>query len=208
MTRPRPIAAGPPAARSGAAEREAPFSQLLVAVIPPLRAFARGLCGRADLADDLAQEALTKAWAARHTYNPDTNFKAWIFVILRNHYFSWRRKQARVANWDPDMAEKLLVVKPAQPGNVELSDLAAGLQTLPDEQREALVLVGAGGFSYQEVAAIANCPVGTIKSRVARARRALEAYMTDRPASGAHPISGERATEAILSELDRLAPVR
>ena len=67
MPRPRPIAAGPPAARSGAAEREAPFSQLLVAVIPPLRAFARGLCGRADLADDLAQEALTKAWAARHT---------------------------------------------------------------------------------------------------------------------------------------------
>jgi RNA polymerase sigma-70 factor (ECF subfamily) len=133
-------------ARALAAE----FASKLVLVIPPLRAFARGLCGRADLADDLAQEALAKAWAARASYLPNTNFKAWIFTILRNHYYSWCRKQRRVAPWDPDAADKLLVCEPAQQGHMALAELAAGLQALPDQQREALILVGAGGFAYEE----------------------------------------------------------
>ena len=194
-----------PAKALEASERgEEGFKTLLVEVIPALRAFARGLCGRPELADDLAQEALMKAWAARKSYIPDTNFKAWIFTILRHHYFSLQRKQARVAVWDPDAADRLLVTPPEQPGNLELADLARGLQALPLEQREALVLVGAGGFAYEEAAAIAGCAVGTIKSRVARGRRALEQLMNGRGDDGAARGSGEDATHVILDELDRL----
>jgi RNA polymerase sigma-70 factor (ECF subfamily) len=183
------------------------FSQRLVAIIPALRAFARGLCGRADLADDLVQEALAKAWAARDRYLADTNFKAWMFTILRNHYYSWCRKQRRVAPWDPDAAERLLVCEPAQHGHMELAELAAGMQTLPPQQREALVLVGAGGFAYEEVAEIVGCAVGTVKSRVARGRTALRAFLESQQSApgNARPTSAE-ANASIFEELNRLDP--
>lgn len=184
------------------------FKALLVEVIPSLRAFARGLCGRPDLADDLAQEALMKAWAARGSYAADTNFKAWIFTILRHHYFSLQRKQSRVAAWNPDAADRILVAPPDQPGNVELAELQRALQSLPLEQREALVLVGAGGFAYEEAAAISGCAVGTIKSRVARGRKALEALVNARPDGEAARSSGQEATHAILDELDRLTDTK
>jgi RNA polymerase sigma-70 factor, ECF subfamily len=181
------------------------FSQRLVAIIPALRAFARGLCGRADLADDLAQEALTKAWAARVSYLPNTNFKAWMFTILRNHYYSWCRKQRRVAPWDPDAAERLLVCEPSQPGHMELAELAAGMQMLPAQQREALVLVGAGGFTYEEAADIVGCAVGTVKSRVARGRTALRDFLETRQTSlGAARPTGAEASASIFEELNRL----
>jgi RNA polymerase sigma-70 factor (ECF subfamily) len=183
------------------------FGARLVAVIPALRAFGRGLCGRADLADDLAQEALVKAWAARASYLPNTNFKAWIFTILRNHYYSWCRKQKRVAPWDPDAAERLLVCAPAQTGHLELAELATGLQTLPPPQREALILVGAGGFAYEEAAAIVGCAVGTVKSRVARGRAALRIYLdqADNQNAGPRPTS-EQASASIMAELHRMDP--
>lgn len=183
------------------------FSDRLVAIIPALRAFARGLCGRADLADDLAQEALTKAWAARASYLPNTNFKAWMFTILRNHYYSWCRKQRRVAPWDPDAAERLLVCEPAQPGHMELAELAAGMQILPAQQREALILVGAGGFTYEEAAVIVGCAVGTVKSRVARGRIALRDFLDNRQISlGSARPTGAQASASIFEELDRLDP--
>jgi RNA polymerase sigma-70 factor, ECF subfamily len=183
------------------------FSKRLVAIIPALRAFARGLCGRADLADDLAQEALTKAWAARASYLPNTNFKAWMFTILRNHYYSWCRKQRRVAPWDPDAAERLLVCEPSQPGHLELAELAAGMQILPAQQREALVLVGAGGFTYEEAADIVGCAVGTVKSRVARGRTALRDFLETRETSlGAARPTGAEASASIFEELNRLDP--
>jgi RNA polymerase sigma-70 factor (ECF subfamily) len=196
--------------------RAAPFSDdvsdfgtRLVGVIPALRAFARGLCGRADFADDLAQEALVKAWAAKASYLPNTNFKAWIFTILRNHYYSWCRKQRRVAPWDPDAAERLLVCEPAQGGHLELAELAAGLQSLPNQQREALILVGAGGFAYDEAAEIIGCAVGTVKSRVARGRAFLRDYVDQRQRQVGHvrPTS-EEASQSILGELSRLDPSR
>jgi RNA polymerase sigma-70 factor (ECF subfamily) len=185
----------------------ADFASKLVLVIPPLRAFARGLCGRADLADDLAQEALAKAWAAWASYLPNTNFKAWIFTILRNHYYSWCRKQRRVAPWDPDAADKLLVCEPAQQGHMALAELAAGLQALPAQQREALILVGAGGFAYEEAAQIIGCAVGTVKSRVARGRAFLRDFVDSRQRdlSQPRPTSAE-ASQAILGELRRLDP--
>ena len=184
------------------------FSQRLVEVVPALRAFARGLCGRADLADDLAQEALTKAWAARASYLPDTNFKAWLFTILRNHYYSWCRKHRRVAPWDPDAAERLLVCEPSQNGHMELAELAAAMQTLPPQQREALILVGAGGFAYDEAADIIGCAIGTVKSRVARGRGALRDYLENqqRTADGVR-LTGDQASSAIFDELNRLAPI-
>jgi RNA polymerase sigma-70 factor (ECF subfamily) len=138
---------------------------------------------------------------------PNTNFKAWIFTILRNHYYSWCRKQRRVAPWDPDAAEKLLVCEPAQQGHMALAELAAGLQALPAQQREALILVGAGGFAYEEAAQIIGCAVGTVKSRVARGRAFLRDYVDSRQRdlSQSRPTSAE-ASQAILGELRRLDP--
>lgn len=189
------------------ADQLAAFSKRLVAAIPSLRAFARGLCGHPELADDLAQEALAKAWSARQSYTPGTNFKAWTFTILRNYYFSWCRKQRRVAIWDPEVAEHVLVSEPAQPGHLALAELEAGMRTLPVQQREALVLVGAGGFSYQEAAEITGCAVGTVKSRVARGRFTLKAYMEApmRALDETVPRGGD-ALSRILGELHRLDP--
>jgi RNA polymerase sigma-70 factor (ECF subfamily) len=171
---------------------EQEFKENLLAIIPVLRAFARGLCGRPDLADDLAQEALTKAWAARASFNAGTNFKAWMFMILRNHYFSTYRKQKRMVSWDPEITDALMTTGEAQTGAVEFAELYQALRTLPDEQREAVILIGAGGFSYEEAAQIGGCAVGTIKSRVGRARAALRGLISgetpmnpsDRPKSG------------------------
>jgi RNA polymerase sigma-70 factor, ECF subfamily len=202
-----PLSPQTPAPNEVEVSQQMSFSDRLVAIIPALRAFARGLCGRSDLADDLAQEALTKAWAARASYLPNTNFKAWMFTILRNHYYSWCRKQRRVAPWDPDAAERLLVCEPSQPGHLELAELAAGMQILPAQQREALILVGAGGFTYEEAADIIGCAVGTVKSRVARGRTALRDFLETRQTSlrTARP-TGAEASASFFQELNRLDP--
>ncbi len=182
------------------------FRQQLIGVLPAIRAFARGLCGRRDLADDLAQEAVLKAWQARNSFQPDTNFKAWIFMILRNHYFSERRKHARSVAWDPDVAERELVTAPSQEVSAELGDLRRAMKTLSAEQREALILVAAGGFAYEEAAAIAGCATGTIKSRVARARRTLEEAVKGKGGiTGPRPSASE-STYGILDELAALTP--
>jgi RNA polymerase sigma-70 factor (ECF subfamily) len=161
--------------RQKAAELEADvvFRDQLVAIVPALRSFARGLCGWRDMADDLAQEAITRAWAARDSYTPGTNFRAWIFVILRNQFYSTIRKDSRMTSWDPEVAERLLVEAPAQQDGIHVSDVAKALQKLPTEQREVLLLIGASGASYEEAAEIIGCAIGTIKSRLARGRKAL-----------------------------------
>ncbi len=188
-------------------EEPDPFKAELLELVPYLRAFARSLSGRHEGADDLAQEALVKAWQSRDSFVPGTNLKAWLFTILRNQFYSERRRAWRQVPWDAENAD-------AMPGNsddqgwaAELSDIARALQALPAEQREALILVGAGGFAYEEAAQISNCAVGTVKSRVARARRALIAILdgnqalppSDRPAQG-------EAARDIMAQLDHLAP--
>ncbi len=170
-------AASPDAAIDAAIDADVVFRDQLVAVIPALRSFARGLCGRQDMADDLAQDAMTRAWAARSSYTPGTNFRAWIFVILRNQFYSTIRKNARMTSWDPEVAERLLVEAPAQQDGIHVSDVAKALQKLPAEQREVLLLIGANGASYEEAAEIADCAIGTIKSRLARGRKALAALI-------------------------------
>lgn len=153
------------------------FKDALARVIPQLRAFARSLCGNPDLADDLVQETMLKAWAARARYVADTNFRAWSFTILRNHYFSLTRRRRFTGEWDDLVADRILAAPASQDSSIELRDLMRALMQLPEPQREALILVGAGGISYEETAEITGVAIGTVKSRVARARVALEDLM-------------------------------
>lgn len=149
------------------------FHQELAALVPNLRAFAKSLSGNADSADDLVQETLIKAWKNRSSFAEGSNLKAWLFTILRNTFLSDRRKRKFEVE-DPDgiLAGKLST-HGAQSGHMDFLDFAAAFEKLPDDQREALVLIGAEGFSYEEAALMCGCAVGTIKSRVNRARNKL-----------------------------------
>lgn len=166
---------------STSAQLDKDFRDQLVAIIPSLRAFARGLCGNRDLADDMAQDAMARAWAARQSYTPGSNFRAWMFMILRNHYYTTLRKNARMVSWDPEVAERVLVAAPTQHDGLNVQDVQAALLKLPSEQREVLLLIGANGVSYEEAAEIMGCAIGTIKSRLARGRVALAALIDGPP---------------------------
>lgn len=138
-----------------------------------MRAFAISLTRDATLADDMVQEALVKAWRNIDTFRTGSNMRAWLFTILRNTYYSHRRKARReVADVDNVMSDAL-AQKPDHDGRLNLRDFAAAFDTLPDEQREALTLVGAAGFTYEEAAATCGVAPGTVKSRVNRARARL-----------------------------------
>jgi RNA polymerase sigma-70 factor, ECF subfamily len=149
------------------------FRDQMLALIPSLRAFARGLCRNRDLADDLAQEAMARAWAARDNFTLGTNFRAWMFMIVRNQYYTSLRKNSRIVAWDPEAAERLLVTPATQHVGLDLQDLERAMGKLPVEQREMLLLVAANGMSYEEAAQITGCALGTVKSRIARARASL-----------------------------------
>ena len=183
------------------------FKRELTGVIPHLRAFARGLCGRPDLADDLVQETLLKAWAAQERFEPGTSMRAWTFVILRNAYLTDMRRNRFRADYDETVADRILVAPAGQESPLHLSDLHRALLTLPPERREALLLVGAGGFSYEEAAQICGCAVGTIKSRVGRARAALTT-MIEEGTIPERSIGDPTAHGAILEELDDVAAGR
>jgi RNA polymerase sigma-70 factor (ECF subfamily) len=174
------------------------FRDQLVAIIPSLRAFARGLCGTRDMADDMVQDAMTRAWAARQSYAAGSNFRAWMFMILRNHYYTTLRKNARMVSWDPEVAERVLVAAPTQQDGLNVRDVQKALQKLPAEQREVLLLIGANGVSYEEAADIMGCAIGTIKSRLARGRVALTALI-DGPAYKDEP-SGKGPRPPALSQ--------
>ena len=153
------------------------FKQELVALIPHLRAFARTLTGNPTSADDLAQDAMLKAWDARRSFQMGTNMKAWTFMILRNQFYSDRRRSWRQVQLDQEAAERTLIAVDDPQSPLALDELRLALGMLPAEQREALILIGAGGFAYEEAAAICGCAVGTVKSRVSRARCALTAIL-------------------------------
>ena len=149
----------------------------LIAVIPNLRAFAVSLCGNPDRADDLVQETLVKAWGNLDSFVEGTNLPAWLFTILRNFYYSeYRKRRREVADPDGVIATKLATA-PAQNGHMDLRDLHDALQQLPTDQREALILIGASGLSYEEAANICGCAIGTMKSRVRRSRIDLASLM-------------------------------
>src|SRR3954452_24966333 len=151
--------------------------QAVLSAVPSLRAFAISLCGNVDRADDLVQETLLRALANINSFQPGTNMSAWLFTILRNHFRSeYRKRRREVEDSDGHYAETLKT-QPEQYGQVEYREFRESLAQLPQEQREALVLVGASGFSYEEAANICGCAVGTIKSRVNRARTRLAELM-------------------------------
>ncbi len=156
---------------------DADFKSALLAEIPQLRFFALSLSGHHDRADDLVQETLIKAWAAQHRFAPGSSLRAWLFTIMRNTFYSNYRKARREApDRDGDSAARLFV-NPEQNGHLDLDDLKTALAKLPEDQRVALLLVGASGLSYEEAAQICGCALGTIKSRVNRARRKLMAHL-------------------------------
>lgn len=153
------------------------FRKELLAIIPALRAFSRLLVSDRNMADDVVQEALVKGWAARDSFTQGTNFKAWMFRILRNYYFTLAKREQRSTSLDPEVAERTLVACDSQEGQIHLHDLEKGLASLPAEQREVLLLFGVNGMSYEEVAQMTGVPIGTVRSRLSRGRAALERYI-------------------------------
>jgi len=142
-------------------------------VTPNLRAFALSLVGDRDRADDLVQDTILRALQKWEQFEPGTKLQAWLFTLMRNLFYSeYRRRKREVEDGDGLFAAKLSIL-PDQPGRVELTELRCALARLSDEQREAVLLIGAEGLSYEEVAVICGVAVGTIKSRVNRARRRL-----------------------------------
>ena len=149
----------------------------VVALIPALRAFAWSLSHNAADADDLVQDTLVKAWTHQSKFERGTNLRAWLFTILRNTYYTAATRRRREAP-DPDgIHAASLSCAPSQEWSMTMHALHAALQQLPDEHREALVLVGAAGLTYEEAAEICGCALGTIKSRVNRARARLVRIM-------------------------------
>jgi len=145
----------------------------MLAAIPSLRAFAISLCGNVDFADDLVQETLCRALTHLHSFQPGTNLNAWLFTILRNLFRSdYRKRRREVADSDGHYADRLHV-QPEQDDKIQFREILAALQRLQPDQREALILIAAAGCSYEDAAKICDCPVGTIKSRVNRARMRL-----------------------------------
>jgi RNA polymerase sigma-70 factor (ECF subfamily) len=187
---------------------DAAFKALLLAVIPHLRAYGRSLSGNADLADDLVQETMLKAWTARDRFIPGTNMRAWTHVILRNVYFSLVRRARFKGEWDEYAADLMLAVPAGQESHIALSDMQRALMQLPAEQREALILMGAGGMTCEEVAAISQCAVGTVKSRVARARVALRGLLEGgqlQLARAEVPRTAEAPFDQIMQQVRELA---
>lgn len=172
----------------------------LVDALPMLRAFARSLAGNRDRADDLVQETVMRALANRDKFQEGTNLHAWLVTILRNQFYSEGRKRRREVEDAEGMHAARLSDIPAQPGHLELDDFLRAMRLLPDEQREALILIGASGFSYEEAAEICGVRVGTVKSRVSRARSRLEEIMqggVDLPGGDSAKLSAEEIAQAM-----------
>ncbi|HEX2555101.1 MAG TPA: sigma-70 family RNA polymerase sigma factor [Microvirga sp.] len=157
------------------------FRDDLLAAVPSLRAFAVSLTHNWDAADDLVQDTITRAWASRERFEAGTNLNAWLFTILRNLFYSVHRKRVREIE-DPDGTYAGgLSTRPDQHAHLDFQDMQAALQRLPADQREALLLIAAEGLSYEDAAAITGVAVGTVKSRVNRARARLAGLLHVEP---------------------------
>ena len=151
----------------------------LLACVPHVRAFAWFLARNRERADDLVQDTIVRALGAAHRFQAGTNLKAWMFTILRNlHYNEVRKNRVQVQSLDDPLAYEPAVL-PTQMASLEFGDFRRAFWQLADDQREALILVGASGLSYEEAAKVCECPKGTIKSRVSRARRELLQILED-----------------------------
>lgn len=153
------------------------FKTELLNLIPEMRAFAYSLCGNPHRADDLVQETLVKAWSHHSSFKPGTNMRAWLFTILRNEFYSQLRKTRREVEDIDGTYSSRLSTPPSQESHIEMDEMKVALGKLPEDQREAIILVGASGLSYEEAAEICGTAVGTMKSRVSRARTRLGALL-------------------------------
>lgn len=174
---------------------DAEMRDLLLGSIPALRAFAFSLTYDLDRSDDLVQDTLVRAWTKADSFRRGTNLTAWLFTILRNLFYSEQRKRKReVEDADGTLAGRLTAL-PEQEIRMEMQQFQGALNRLPHAQREALVLVGAQSFTYEEAAEICGVAVGTIKSRVSRARvRLIEALGME----GSDDIGTDARTRAAL----------
>ena len=172
----------------------------MLTAVPSLRAFAISLSGNIDRADDLVQETLLRAMANIDLFQPGTNMSAWLFTILRNHFRSeYRKRRREVEDGDGHHVDSLKS-PPQQHSRVEFEEFRKALAKLLPDQREALILVGASGFSYEEAAAICESAVGTIKSRVNRARAQLSNLLS---IDSADMFGQDHTTLAVLSVAGR-----
>lgn len=155
------------------------FKESIERLIGPMRGYALALTRSRSDADDLVQEALLRAWRFRVSYKPGTNLKAWLFQILRNvHYTETRRRRTTVQDVDGRFAAEL-TEDGYQHWRLEYFEILQAIQQLTPQLQEAILLIFAGDFSYEDIAAILDCPVGTAKSRVFRARRKLAEMIVD-----------------------------
>ena len=168
----------------------------ILATLPSLRAFAISLSGNVDRADDLVQETLLRALANIDSFEPGTNLPAWLFTILRNLFRSeYRKRRREVEDSDGRFAETLKT-HPEQNSHIEFQEFQQALAKLPPDQREALILIGASGFSYEETAEICGCAVGTVKSRVNRARVKLAELLS---IEGVDDFGPDQASRAVVA---------
>ncbi|HEX3431493.1 MAG TPA: sigma-70 family RNA polymerase sigma factor [Rhizomicrobium sp.] len=180
----------------GARRNTDSFTADMAKLIPALRSMARLLYRNEESAADLAQETLAKAWAARGSFAPGTNLKAWLFTIMRNQFRSEARRNWRQVPWDEQAAERIPGPRGEQIWSIELKDAARAVKSLSKRQREALILAGVGGLSSEEAAAAIRCRPTAVKSRVSRARQAVRLML-----DGAAPLKRERDKGDPMTEL-------
>jgi RNA polymerase sigma-70 factor (ECF subfamily) len=155
------------------------FTGALTTMLPELKAFAHSLCSNTPVSDDLVQETLLRAWSARAQFSEGTNFRAWLFTILRHCYYSEYRRFRREVE-DPDGIYAASIAKsPEHDAALQIRDLCRALKKIPLDQRAAVVLVCANGYSCEEAAEICGCRIGTIKSRISRGRERLAEILGD-----------------------------
>lgn len=148
-------------------------TQEIVEHLPAMRAFALSLTRSSSHADDLVQDAIMKAWENLSSFEVGTNMRAWLFTILRNTFYSDQRKRKREVQDSDGTFAATLTEKPDHDGRLAMAEFEQAFVQLKTEQREALMLVGAMGFSYEEAALTCGVALGTVKSRVNRARQRL-----------------------------------
>lgn len=170
--------------------------------VPHLRRYARAIAHNPVAADDLVQESLTRALTKSHLFRPGTNLRAWLFTILHNLHITEMRRQTQIGfPVDPESVMASLAVPPMQDRGLVMKALHQAMQVLPDEQRLVILLAGVEGMTYEEIAALLDLPVGTVKSRISRGRAALRWTIEHgRPAACLRPLAGARRPQGLTPQ--------
>lgn len=177
----------------------------IVDLIPALRAFARTFCRLPDDADDLVQETLTKGLANIDKFEPGTRMKSWLFTIMRNTFYTRARIAAREAPGLLDCVSLRLISEATQEWSVQSKEVHAAIQQLPEHQREVLMLIGVLGVSYEEAGEICGCAVGTVKSRLNRARANVLEFLGESSVQTLVERRGGHLSDGMVAETSRNA---